>query len=1043
MLFQTPTLSPTHIAFFYAGYVWLVGREGGEARRLTGEGGEESAPFFSPDGAHLAFSKQSGGNLDVYVVGAAGGELRRLTYHPKEDTAAGWTPDGGRVLFRSARASAAYNRLYTVPVRGGFETELPLPMAEEGSFSPDSSRLAYVAVRDSTQTWRNHRGGHTTRVWIADLDGGGIEEVPHPDCNDRNPVWVGDTVYFISDRTGTANLFAYDTTSGRVRQLTAFDGEDVKSASAHGRTIAFAQTGSISLYDSESGETVRVPIRVAGDFPQTRPRTVKAARWIRSFGLSPTGSHMVFGARGKVLTLDVESGRTLNLTKSSGVAERSPACSPDGRHIAYFSDAGGEYQLHIRPFDGRGDERRIPVEERPSFYTELVWSPDSNRIALTDKRLTLWCVEVDKALARKVDSSTYAGHGLFRPSWSPDGRHLAYSKHLPNRLRAVFIHSPETGENRRVTDGRGDADFPVFDPGGGRLYFTVSFNAGPSKGFGLSALAFNASLTRSVQMLVLREGGSGDDGADGRETAADGRARAFEIDFEDVGRRTVRLPLAARDYVSLAAGSEGVLFVSERVPAFGTADAKASLTLHRFDLATRKAEKFAEGIDAYTVSHDGGTLAYRRGDEWFVVRSNEPPQTGEGRLDLEALEIRVEPREEWRQIFEEAWRIVRDYFYDPRHHGQNLDALKEQYAAYLPHVVTRQDLSHLLKEMYSRLSVSHMQVRGGDEPAPEGAREQVGLLGADYEVHRGRYRFARVFSGDNSADALRAPLAQPGVRAGAGDYLLAVEGREVRADDNLYRHFTGTAGKSVKLTFGPEPDGAGARTATVVPLSDEGPLRQYDWAEGNRALVDKLSGGRLAYIYLPNVGDSGYEIFNRDFYAQADKQGLIIDERFNSGGWPADYIIDALRRRPLSFYAFREGEDMPFPSGAIPGPRVMIINEHAGSAGDTLPWMFRAAGLGTLVGKRTWGAGIGAFVEIPELLDGGTILAPNRGFYNPREGVWDIENRGVAPDVEVEILPSDWRAGRDPQLETAVRLALEELERDPPPRPRRPAYPEY
>lgn len=1045
MLFQTSTLSHTHIAFVYAGYVWLVEREGGDARRLTTEGGEEFSPFFSPDGTHLAFSKQAGENLDVYVTRVAGdGVLRRLTYHPKEDMVAGWTPNGSHILLRSARASAVYSRLYTIPLQGGFETELPLPMAEEGSFSPDASRLAYVPVRDSTQTWRNHRGGHTTRVWIANLADSEIEEVPHPDCNDRNPMWVGDTVYFISDRTRTANLFAYDTTNGRVSQLTVFDKGDIKSASASGQTIAFTQTDSITLYQADTHKMLRVPIRISGEFPQTRPRSVKAVRWIRSFGLSPIGSHIVFGARGRILTFDIENKEMQALTKSSGVAERFPFCSPDGNWIAYFSDADGEYQLHIRPFDGQGEERRIAIEEHPSFYSELVWSPDSNKIALTDKRLTLWYVEVDKAFAHRVDSSGYAGHGLFYPSWSPDSRHLAYSKHLSNRQRAIFIHSVETARNQQVTDGRSDAEFPVFDPSGERLYFTASVNAGACKGFGLSSLAFKPSLVRRVQMLVLREESSPPPNQIGNQkTSVDEKARPVEIDFEDVERRLVRLPLAARDYASIAVGVEGVLFVSERVAVCGTSEAKPSLTLHRFNLATRTAEKFVDGIDAYTVSHDGSTLAYRKGNEWFVAQTAEPPRPGEGRLDLEAIEIHIEPREEWRQMFNEAWRIMRDYFYDPQHHGQNLDSLKEQYASYLPHVATRQDLSYLLKEMYSRLSVSHMQVRGGDEPAPDGAKENVGLLGADYEVHRGRHRISRIYHGDNSTEMLQSPLAQPYVKVKAGDYLLAVDGQEVRADDNLYRHFAGTAGKSIRLTIGPEPDGVGAQTVTVLPLSDESLLRQFDWAEGNRALVEKLSGGKLAYIYLPNVGDSGYEIFNRDFYAQLDKHGLIIDERFNSGGWPADYIIEVLKRRPLSFYAFREGEDMPFPSGVIPGPRVMITNEYAGSAGDTLPWMFRMAGLGKLVGKRTWGAGIGAFLEIPELLDGGTILAPNRGFYNPQQGAWDIENKGVAPDVEVEILPADWRAGRDPQLEKGVRVALDELARNPPTRPQRPAYPKY
>lgn len=1044
MLFQTPSLSPTHIAFVYAGYVWIVDRKGGEARRLTTEVGDESAPFFSPDGSHIALTKQVAGNVDVYVMRADGdGGLRRLTYHPREDVAAGWTPDGARILFRSGRDSGAYNRLYTVSVQGGFETDLPLPMGEEGSFSPDAAHLAYVPIRDATQTWRNHRGGHTTPILIAELETGRIEEVPRPHCNDRNPMWVGDTIYFISDRSGTANLFAYDTASRHVRQLTAFDGEDIKTASASGRTIVFSQTGAITLRHANNDEMERISIKVSGDFPQTEPRSVKIASRLHSFSLSPTGSHLVLGARGKILTLDVESEEVRIPSNSTGAAERSPACSPDGKHIAYFSDESGEYQLHIRAFDGNDDERRIAIEEEPTFYGELVWSPDSAKVAFTDKRLSLWYVEVDKSLAHKVDVSTYAGQGLFYPAWSPDSRYLAYSKYLPNRVRAVFVHTLHTAMNRRVTDGRTDAEFPLFDSNGEHLYFAASANTGPVKGFGLSSLAFKNAVTKRIRMIVLREDGSQETGRTGGRERVAGERRPIEIDFEDIERRTVTLPLPARDYAGLAAGTDGVLFVSERAASAGAGDAKPSLTLHRFDLSTRTSEKVVEDIEAFTVSHDGRTQAYRKGKEWCIAPTAKLAASNAKSLNREAFEIEVEPRAEWEQIFREAWRIVRDYFYDPQHHGQNLAALKERYAALLPHVMTRQDLSYLLKDMYSHLCVSHMQVRGGDEASQDGAKESTGLLGADYEIHRGRYRFKRIYRGDNSTQMLQSPAAQPGVNIKVGDYLLAVDGREVHGDDNIYRHFAGTAGKPTSLTIGAGPDENKTRTVTLIPLADESLLRQYDWAEGNRRRVEKLSGGRLAYIYLPNVGEAGYEIFNRDFYAQLDKQGLIIDERFNGGGRPADYIIEALKRKPLSFYAFREGHDMPFPSGVIPGPRVMIINEYAGSAGDTLPWMFRAAGLGKVVGRRTWGAGIGAFVEIPELIDGGTILAPNRGFYNPQSGVWDIENNGVAPDIEVENLPADWREGRDPQLETAVEIALEELEKNQPARPLRPAYPQY
>lgn len=1024
-----PTASNRHIAFVYAGEIWLVERGGGEARKLVNQAGDKVTPLFSPDGTQLAFSMTAGGNLDVYVVAASGGEARRLTYHPKEDAVAGWTPDGRNILFRSRRITDATHQLYTIAAQGGFEQQLPLPLAWEGSYSPDASRLAYTPLGDPTRSWRNYRGGQTSVIWIADLATSQTQAIPRNNSNDRNPMWAGNKIYFISDRTNTANLFAYDTQTKKIDQLTRFEKYDIRSVSYGGDAIVFVQDGGLHLYDLKSQQQRAVPVTIGGgDFAETRPRAVKAGRWIRAFNLSPDGRNALFGARGEILTVSADKNEARNLTQTPAAVERFPVWSPDGKWIACFSDEAGEYALHLRSANG-SEVKKIAIEAQPSFYNEPVWSPDSKRLAFTDKRLAVWYVDIEKAAATRLDAD-YRGGDNGSPAWSPDGRWLAYTKIQANYLRTLYLYSLDAKKSYAVSDGRYDAGSPAFDSNGKYLYFTSSANAGPRRVFGMSSFTFRTLVTRNLQALVLRKTEvSPLSPAASQATGADAENPSFGIDIEGLSQRIVRLPAPPRDYLGIAAGKAGVLFVLE-------AGNQSPNILHRLDLSARKTDKFIEGVGGFTLSNDGNRLLYANGGNYFIVSADAPPKAGEGRLDLANAEIQINPRQEWKQIYDEAWRLMRDYFYDASHHGQNLAALKEHYAAYLPNVVTRSDLNLVFREMFSHMTVSHMQIGGGDAPAQ--GQANVGLLGADYQLEQGRYRITRIYKGDNSDSLLSSPLSQPGVNVNVGDYLIAVDGQEIKGDENLFKYFQGKGGRAVQLKVAAQADGSGARTVSLVPSAGENTLRLYDWMEENRRKVEELSGGKLGYIYLPDTGRAGYELFNRDFYAQLDKQGLIIDERYNSGGAPADYFVESLKRASLSTYAFREGADMPFPVAAVPGPRVMIINEYAGSGGDTLPWMFRQAGVGTLVGKRTWGGGIGGFVPMPEFVDGGNMLAPNRAFFNPQTGNWDIENHGVAPDIEIELSPASLRQGHDPQLEKAVQVALENLKKSAAAAPKRP-----
>lgn len=1022
-------LNKTQIAFSYAGEIWVVERQGGPAKRLVNLPGKKSRPLFSPDGTLLAFALESGGDTQTYVVPVAGGEARRLTWHPKDTVPLDWSPDGQHILLRSWRLSDNFTRLYTIPVQGGFETELPLPAGYGGAFSPDGKRLAYMPARNATTTWRNYRGGMTSPLWLATLADSQVEMLPNDGSNNRDPHWLGDKFYFVSDRTFTANLFSYDTKSKKIEQLTKYEKYDIGASAACDDAIAFVQDGRLHLFDLQTKQARVVPITVTPDDTETKPRKVNAASANHNFNLSPNGAHALFTARGEVLTVSADQSEVRNWTNSSGSADRNAAWSPDGNWLAYFSDESGEYQLHVQPTNGTGTMRKFAIETEPSFYGEPFWSPDAKKLAFYDKRSNCWYVNLETGKATRVDHSIHPEPETLLGSWSADSKWLAYEKNLANRLKAIFLYSLETGKSVQVTNSLYNAEAPVFDANGKYLYFLQSMNAGMRRAFGMAAFTFRTLVTKSVNAAVL--------GQDGVSPLAPIAAQntANSIDPDGISQRIVTLPLPPRDYVGLAAGKPGVLFVQE-------ASSTGPPILHKLDLNTRRPEKFIEGVGGFVISADGGKLMYSARGSYAIVSTDAPPKPGDGRLDLSGLQVLINPRDEWRQIYNEAWRLMRDYFYDSQHHGQNLKALQEHYAAYLPHLVRREDLNTVMQEMFSHITVSHLNVGGGDMPR-SGTPANAGLLGADFEVQQGRYRITRILQGDNSTELLTAPLAQPGIRVKVGDFLLAVDGQEIKAEENLYRYFAGKAGRPTQIKVAATATGENARTYTVVPTRGENTLRTFNWMEENRRKVAELSGGKLAYIYLPDTGRTGYDLFNRDFYAQLDKQGVIIDERYNSGGAPADYFIDLLKRVPLSSYAFREGQDMPFPVATIPGPRVMIINEDAGSGGDTLPWMFRASGLGTLVGKRTWGGGIGGYLNLPNFVDGGQMSAPNRGFFNPQKGTWDIENHGVAPDIEVEQLPVAVRAGHDPQLEKAVQIALDELKKTPPPKTKRPAYPVY
>ena len=1087
LILRAPALSKTKIVFNYGGNLWIVSREGGEAHRLTSGIGTETLPAFSPDGNWVAFTGEYDGNPDVFVVPAAGGVPKRLTYHPAADRVIGWTADGKSVLFLSTRSSSYHfnAQMFSIGVDGSFPKEYPLPVVEAASFSPDESHVAYVPHGQWQRAWKRYRGGQTTPIWIADLKDSHIEKVPRENSNDFNPMWIGDTVYFLSDRNGAVTLFAYDTRSKQVTEVIKNDGLDFKSASPGPGAIVIEQFGALKLYDLNTHQTKAVNVTVAGDFPQVRPHFVKVEpKRIRNFAISPTGARAVMEAWGEIFTVPSDKGDIRNLTHTPAIAERDPAWSPDGKRIAYFSDASGEYNLEIRDQSGLGEVKKIGLGNPPSFFYTPMWSPDNKKIAYADKRLNLWYVDVEKGAPVKADTDYFEGP-QFNQNWSPDSKWIVYTKQLPSHFHAVYVYSLDQGKAFQVTDGLSDALYPCFDKNGKYLYFTASTDIGPAAvGFDMSSN--NRMVTRSVYVAVLAKDQASplvpesdeekgkeekkEDKDKGKEASQDAKDKSADkesksadkdkekekdkkeepvvakIDFEGLSQRILALPIPARDYVNLSAGKTGVLFVSEG-PQVITEDDQENLpqTLSKWDLEKRKFEKFLDGVNDYAVSFDGGKVLYRKGDQWAMAGTAEPPsggsppKPGEGPLKLDAMEVYVEPRAMWKQIYNETWRIERDFFYDPHYHGLDLKKAAKRYESYLDGIASRSELTALFEEALGEITVGHMFVGGGDQPQPK--RLRGGLLGADYAQENGRYRITKVYNGENWNPGLQAPLTQPGVNVKAGDYILAVDGRELHASDNLYSFFEETAGKQIVLKVGASPDGKGARDVTVVPVESEENLRRLDWIESNRRRVDELTGGRVAYVYVPNTAGAGYNSFNRYYFAQVGKEAAIIDERYNEGGQLADWIVDYLNRPVRSRVVTREGADFSSPSESIYGPKVMIINEEAGSGGDALPWYFRKAGTGPLVGKNTWGGliGIGGY---PELLDGGHVTAPRFALYGLK-GDWEVENHGIAPDYDVDYDPAALRQGHDPQLEKAVEVVMQLLKEHPTPEYKHPEYPNY
>ena len=1089
LLLRNPALSKDNIAFLYANDIWLVPRQGGDARRLTAVGNVVAGPFVSPDGSQVAFSSREQALQDVYVTGIEGGVPRRLTWEPTGSRAVGWSSDGTRVLFTSGHASTSvYPRLFEVRADGVGPAEvLPLPSAESGSMSADGSTLAYVPLLQWQSAWKHYRGGQTTPIWLVNLKSLELEKIPREGSNDFSPVWEGGTVYFLSDRDGAVSLYSYDTHSKQVQRVLDNPGLDFKTVSAGPGALVIEQFGSLHLYDLASHQEHDVVVKIRADLPALTPHLAAVpGAAIETLAISPTGVRAVVEARGDIFTLPAEKGDIRNLTHTPGSAERDPSWSPDGKSIAYFSDASGEYQLFIRDQEGLKPPKVIDLGPEPSFFYAPRWSPDSKHIAYADKHLHIWYVDVGAGRPVKIDTGLRGGFGAdTQLSWSPDSEWLAYTRDLESELHAVFLYSLATHTATQVTDGMSNAAHPAFDPNGKYLYFTASTNNGPSDA-GIDLSSLDRATNSAVYVMVLAKGsaspippesddenakksdevqksdkgdkadkagtdetGGGESGdqhkTDKSKVKDKDKPKPTVIDLPDIGNRILSLPIPERNYIELQVGKAGVLFLGEGGPVgrASNEDAAPIRALWRFTTEKRKTEEVLTSLKSFNVSFDGTKLLYAREEALFIAPvADLKPGSGDApkgeAVNAGGMLAMMDPRATYEQMYRETWHIERDFFYDPHYHGLDLAKIEAKYAPYVEGLASREEFTYLCDEMLGEIQVGHMFVRG---PRANAHVPKPGLLGADYSIDHDRYRFAKIFNGQNWTPSLEAPLTLPGIHVVTGDYLLAVNGRELHATDNIDSFFDGTAGKQTVLRVAKTADGAQVRDVTVKPIDSEYGLRNLDWIESNRRRVEALSGGTVAYVYMPNTAGAGYSNFNRYFYAQLDKQGLVLDERYNQGGLIADYIVNVLGQKHLSNAIERDGKPVHDPQGAIFGPKAMIINYSAGSGGDAMPWYFRKAGLGTLVGTRTWGGlvGIGGY---PTLIDGGRVTAPRYAIYG-LTGEWEVEGHGVAPDVEVEELPKDVAAGHDLQLEKAVAIVMQQLKEHPVPVSPLPPYPNF
>jgi tricorn protease len=1056
-LLRQPDIHGDTVAFVYAGDIWLASTAGGDARRLTSDDGMEYFPKFSPDGRWIAFTGDYSGSRQVFVISVDGGQPRQLTFYndvgplpPRggiDNRILDWTPDGKNVLFLPHRLpwGDRMGRPYVVPAAGGMETPLAIPEGGGGMYSPDGTKLVYTPIEREFRTWKRYRGGRAQDVWIYDLVANKSEQITNNPYTDNQPMWIGDTIYFTSDRpasgsgeAGRLNLWSYDLESQQTRRVTTHEDYDVLWPSADRTQIVYESGG--YLYRFADGQSTRIPIRVYSDLRNTLPYFKNVRDNIESYTLSPSGARALFVARGDVFAVPAKEGEIRNVTQTPGIRERDASWSPDGKWLAYLSDRSGDYEIYVRPADGTGEERRITTNATAWRFTP-VWSPDSKLLAFSDKDHALHVVDVAGGKVTAVDKDEYGDITDYK--WSPDSRWLTYTKDNEAQFSSIYVYNLGDAKAYRLTSGMTNDGEPTFDPKGRYLYFLSNRDYNLT----FSALEFNYVYTDPTRVYVgvLAEDGPAlflpqsdeekaampapaapeEKKADAKaDTAKKPAGVVVKIDPATFERRVRAIPGAPGNYSTLAALANGVLYAKTE------GDAQS---LRFYNIDDRKEETVVEDLRGYDLSASGEKILVALGRNNFsIIAPKAGQKPADAALKLDSMQMKIDPKAEWAQEFTDTWRILRDWFYDPNMHGLDWNAIREKYGQLVPYAAHRADLDYILGEVAGEVNAGHVYV---GSPSDVNAKPRVdnGLLGAEIVADGGYFRIQHIFPGENWHESFRSPLTEPGVKVRQGDYILAVDGVSTKGVDNFYRLLENKADRVVTLLVNGSASTAGARSEKVRPVRRETNLRYLDWVQSRRDYVEKASGGRIGYMHLPNTAQEGNRELFKSFYPQVGKDALIIDDRYNGGGFIPDRMIELLDRPVLNYWVRRNIKPLSVPNYAHVGPKAMLINGYSSSGGDALPYYFRKRGLGTIIGTRTWGGLIGISGN-PGLMDGGSISAPQFRFLDT-EGMWAVEGVGVSPDIEVVDRPELIAAGQDPSLETAVKVLLEELARNPVKRP--------
>ncbi len=1047
-LLRFPDIHGDLVVFVSGEDIWTAPATGGTATRITIHDGEERYPKFSPDGKLIAFTGEYDGNEDVYVMNTHGGDITRVTWHPAVDEVVGWNPVNGKIIFRSARNSwSRFSRLFMVNPDGSGLEELIMHEAVQGSFSPDGKKIAYNRVSRENRTWKRYRGGTAQDIYVFDFEKNKDTKITDFEGTDRIPMWIGDRIYFSSDRDRRLNIWYYDTGTGKTVQVTHHADFDVRRPSSGGDRIVYEKGGDIWMLDTKSGETSMIPIEVASDAPELRERYESVADLITGVDVSPTGKRALVSARGEVFTVPYEHGATRNLTGSSGSREKDAVWSPDGKKIAYFSDASGEYQIWLQE-PGTGKEPVKLTDLAPGYRHTLRWSPDSRKLAYADQTLRCWWIDVDSGSRHEIDRAEYENIDVsldLKPindfQWSPDSRWIAYSKMNADQVYQVYIYSLDSGKTHRVSNGIFNDFGPVFTDDGEHLLFISNRRFDPTFGDFEWEMVYKDAA--GIYSLTLRRDGpplfppQSDEAVveekdNGEKESAE---TVVKIDFDGIGDRIEHFPLPRGNYRELAESGGNVFYLNKDKGDFNHFEFRSHMPmdLYRFSTGDREQKKVISSIDGYALSSDGKKIVYMGRGRVGIIASTDTDSGGND-LDLSDLRIKLDPLAEWHQIFREAWRMERDFYYEPNMHGLDWKAIGKKYGALMDRVTCRQDVRFVIGELIGELNTSHTYVFGGDI-ARRAQYVSTGMLGVDWKTDEkaGRYMFGKIYRVPDWTREIVPPLEGPGIHVEEGDYLLKVDGVDVTTDRNIYSYFQNLAGKQVMIEVGSDPSGKDSREYTVTPTAYEFTLRYLDWVEHNRKVADKESGGTIGYLHLPDTYLGSAREFPKYFYSQTRKKGIIVDGRFNGGGLDPAIFLQRLGKKVFAFWTRRYSHDQTSPAVATRAHLVCLTNRQAGSGGDMLPMEFQMMKLGPVIGTRTWGGLVGVSMWIG-LVDGGGLSAPDYRIYDT-DGKWIVENKGVVPDIEVDLDPVEMSNGYDAQLMKAIEVLKKQIKEDPRPWP--------